>query len=197
MLRPVGIAALIFSGMAAAQAPLADANTKVNTAAPRRFEAVSIKPSAPGEGGRIAPGPSGFFTNNVSLYAAVMYAYFPSARSSGRSGIPITGAPDWMSKDHYDIEAKFDEQTAQTFKNLTSSQREEMLRPMLQSMLAERCKFAAHMTMVDTPVYELVVGKHGPKMAETAPEEAPPEHGMHIGDVAMMVPIYPRPAKQQ
>ena len=197
MSKRLWIIALIFSGTAAAQAPSTDANAKADIAAPRRFDAVSIRPSAPNERGGFGMQPSGFFTNNVALYAAVMYAYFPPIRSAGMSGIPITGAPDWIGKDRYDIEAKFDEQTAQAFKSATRSQREEMLRPMLQAMLAERCKLTAHMTMVDSPVYELVVAKHGPKMKETASDEAPPEHAIPIGDEAMMVPIYPRPAKQQ
>ena len=196
MLRLACIAVLTFSGIVTAQAPSANADPKADIAISRRFDAVSIRPSAAGEVARIAPGPSGFFTNNVSLSAAVMYAYFPFTRILGTSS-PFTGAPGWMSKDRYDIEAKFDEQTAQAFKNATSSQREEMLHPLLQAMLAERCKLAAHMTMVDTPVYELVVGKHGPKLKETASDEAPPEHGIRIGDIAMWVPIYPKPAKQQ
>jgi uncharacterized protein (TIGR03435 family) len=139
--------------------------------------------------------PSGFVTNHQPLITVVMMAYFPMTRMFGYSASPVTGAPEWVTKDLYDIDAKYDEETAEALKNATATQRQETVRPMLQAVLAERCKLAAHMTMVDGPVYELVVSKRGAKLKETAPDEAPPEHALPIEGDAMMVPIYPKPAK--
>jgi len=43
-------------------------------------------------------------------------------------------------------------------------------RQMLQSLLADRFKLKVHSEMREMPVYELVVGKNGPKFKESAPD---------------------------
>lgn len=174
----------------------AAANPAGNAGTALAFDVVSIKPSGGSRGG-FGLSPSGYSATQSTLYTTLMMAYFPMTRMFGYSTAPVTGVPEWVNKDMYDIDAKLDEQSAQIWKNLTVEQRWEKLRPLLKAMLAERCKLAAHMTMVDAPVYELVIGKHGPKMKETAPGEAPPEHAIPIAGDAMMVPIYPKPAKEQ
>ena len=194
MLGRVCVVGLLACGMAVGQTPgtvKTDAGSKALA-----FDVVSIKPSggAPGGFGLM---PDGYLVRGQPLYATLMMAYFPMTRMFGYSAAPVTGVPEWVSKDMYDIDAKLDEQSVQVWKNLTVEQRWEKLRPMLQAMLAERCKLAAHITMADSPVYELVVGKHGSKMKETAPGEAPPKHAIPIAGDAMMVPIYPKPAKEQ
>jgi uncharacterized protein (TIGR03435 family) len=187
--------------MAVGQAPgaaTADA-AKAQTVAPRQFDAVSIKPSGPKQPTGLMFGitPSAFVTNHQPLITVVMMAYFPMTRMFGYSASPVTGAPEWVNKDLYDIDAKYDEATAEAMKNATGTERQAMVRPMLQAMLAERCKLAAHIIMQDAPVYELVVSKHGQKLKETTPGEDPPEHAIPIAGDAMMVPIYPKPAKEQ
>jgi len=141
----------------------AGASANAQVVAPGQFDAVSIKPSGPQRPAGVMFGitPSGFVTNHQPLIAVVMMAYFPMTRMFGYSGSPVTGAPEWANKDLYDIDAKYDEATATAIKNATGTERQTIVRPMLQAMLAERCKLTAHVTMADAPVYELVVGKHG------------------------------------
>jgi uncharacterized protein (TIGR03435 family) len=71
----------------------------------------------------------------------------------------ITG-PDWIKQERFDILAKMPD-------GATTEQVPEML----QSLLAERFKLAIHRENKDQNVYALVVGKNGPKMKESAPEE--------------------------
>jgi uncharacterized protein (TIGR03435 family) len=202
MFAKICVVLALACGVAIGQVPAAakaDAAAKAQAVSPGQFEAVSIKPSGPKQPTGLYFGitPSGFVTNHQPLITVVMMAYFPMTRMFGYSASPVTGAPEWVNKDLFDVDAKFDEATAEAMKNETGTQRQETIRPMLQAMLAERCKLAAHIVMVDGPVYEMVVSKHGSKLKETTPEETPPEHAIPILGDAMMVPIYPKPAKEQ
>jgi uncharacterized protein (TIGR03435 family) len=49
-------------------------------------------------------------------------------------------------------------------------------RQMLQSLLADRFKLKFHREMREMPVYELVVGKNGPKFKESASDASPTAH---------------------
>jgi uncharacterized protein (TIGR03435 family) len=49
-------------------------------------------------------------------------------------------------------------------------------RQMLQLLLADRFKLKFHREMREMPVYELVVGKNGPKFKESAPDANPIAH---------------------
>jgi len=114
-------------------------------------------------------------------------AYFPAERL-GRPLPKIPGWPSSMDREAYDIQAKFDAPTAERWKHLTNDQQGALIRPMLQAMLAERCKMKAYMTTVVGPAEELVLSKHGPKMKKTAQDEPPPEHALPIAGDAMIVP---------
>jgi uncharacterized protein (TIGR03435 family) len=162
------------------------------------FDVVSIRPSVrPGFGAQFLP--DGYSAHGQKLHLTLMMAYFPMSELLGFSGNPISGEPAWVNKDRYDIDAKIDAATVEVWKNKTDAQRREMLQPMLQAMLAERCKLAARMTMVQQPVFELVVGKHGPKMKPTPGDEAPPAGSFptSVGSDSMMVPIERGSSKPQ
>jgi uncharacterized protein (TIGR03435 family) len=116
----------------------------------------------------------GFRMTNCPLIAALFMAYVPADgafmgfSTDGR----VVGAPDWMKSEKYDIDARIDTADLAAWQN--SATQKEMLHEMMQSLLAERCKMAAHREMRDKPVYSLVVGKNGLKFqeAETVVPEA-------------------------
>lgn len=60
----------------------------------------------------------------------------------------LIGAPDWVTSDRYDIEARAE-----------GNPTREQMRPMLQTLLAERFQFAAHYETVERPVFALVVAR--------------------------------------
>jgi uncharacterized protein (TIGR03435 family) len=67
--------------------------------------------------------------------------------------------PDWITSQRFDIQAKLPD-------GASSDQMPEML----QSLLEERFKLAVHRDSSEHPVYELVVGKNGPKLKDAAPD---------------------------
>jgi uncharacterized protein (TIGR03435 family) len=96
--------------------------------------------------------PGRFVATNASMEECIRFAYDVKAYQ-------IVG-PDWLNSDaaSYDIIA--------TASRETSSQQ---IRLMLQSLLAERFRLAVHRETRVLPVYELVVGKNGPRLTPAAP----------------------------
>src|SRR6185437_2887128 len=182
MLRRVCIVVLGASGVLLGQGP--------RTAKAPAFEVVSIKPTGQFDASRIGGAginAVGYYARGLPLSTTVVMAYFPAERL-GRPMPRIPGFPPSLDKEGYDIEAKFDASTAEKWRHLTTDQQAEMIRPMLQAMLGERCKLVAHMTTVMAPAEELVLEKHGPKIKQTTPGEPPPTHALPIAGDAMIVP---------
>jgi uncharacterized protein (TIGR03435 family) len=188
------VAGFLACGMALAQTPV---TTKPEVAAkPLAFDVVSIRPSggSPGDSGWT---PDGYFAKGQTLYTTIMVAYALDSTMFSHSPDRMSGQPPWVRKDLYDIDAKLDEASAKVWQNLNLDQRLEALRTMLLAVLQDRCKMIAHTNMVDAPVFELVVGKHGPKLKETPPDEAAPERSVTISDQARMTPTLPGAVKPQ
>jgi len=83
--------------------------------------------------------PGGRWAMRNSPIATLIRAAYPA--ESRR----IVGAPDWVERDPYDIDAK-----------AAGEASEERIRLMLQSLLADRFRFAAHYAPVEEAVFELV-----------------------------------------
>ncbi len=139
------------------------------TAAPKKplkFDVVSIKRDKSGGGCtsmQDAVTKDGYHVRNCSLTIAIFTVYRPP--SMGDDGFydgHLIGAPGWLSSENYDIDARVADADLEAWQN-PATQR-EMLRGMLQTMLAERCKLAAHNVNTEKPVYALVIGKDGPKL---------------------------------
>jgi uncharacterized protein (TIGR03435 family) len=129
-----------------AQAPAID--TKLPA-----FEVASVKRSESGDsrviGGRTQPG--GRFTMaNVQLREIIRVAY-------RLESFQVSGGPDWINADRFDIVAKAESDAAP-----------EQLLLMLRTLLAERFKLAVHRETRELPVFALVVarsdGKLGPQL---------------------------------
>jgi uncharacterized protein (TIGR03435 family) len=73
----------------------------------------------------------------------------------------ISGGPSWVKSEHYDVVAKAEGESTIT---------KDQLRQMLQTLLADRFQLKIHREAKETPVYQLVVGKGGPKLKEAAPD---------------------------
>jgi len=155
-------------------APIASATTPAKLLA---FDVVSIRPSKPGPYSRIdtAITPDGYRVTGQSLFYTIMMAYFPQGWyywSPNR----ISGAPSWLN-DQYTIDAKVSEADLQEWqKQRGPIDKEPMLSQMLQSMLADRCHLVAHMVPgAPIPGFSLELGKHGPHLVESKPDEVLPD----------------------
>src|ERR1043165_9227262 len=72
------------------------------SSAPFNCEVASVKPSAPGGRGGIIrplPGNQTYIGNNISLRMMMTIAYTVTDRQ-------ITGGPDWIATDRFDLNAK-------------------------------------------------------------------------------------------
>lgn len=100
-------------------------------------------------GGFVQPG-GRFGARNAHLQYLIGAAYGVKSFQIVSGGFP------WIDTDRYDIDAKAPEGTPNG---------PEPLRPMLQSLLADRFKLAFHRETRELPVYDLVAAKGGLKLA--------------------------------
>ena len=82
------------------------------------------------------------------------------------------GLPDWMKTQPYDVDARIAADDRAEWQK--PDKQPEMLRPMLQALLAERLMLQVYRESKESALYTLVVGKGGPKFEETKPDVAEP-----------------------
>jgi uncharacterized protein (TIGR03435 family) len=135
--------------------------------APPAFEVTSVKTnkSADMRGMRMQSLPGGRFSAaNLPLRFIIVTAYnlpFQSMR--------LLGGPDWINSEKFDIEAKAGDGMIPA--GLPDQDRQEKMRLMLQSFLADRFKLAIRRETREQTQYALVVGKNGPKLQKAKIEE--------------------------
>jgi uncharacterized protein (TIGR03435 family) len=149
------------------------------------FDVISIreKKSAPMQGMPVfGPTGDGYRAVNMQLFLALMTAYVPAAGGGSFFGNgQITGMPDWVMQERYDIVAKVGDADMAEWQKPAAQKL--MLQAMLQSMFAERCKMVVHRETKETAVSFLVLGKSGPKFKETDPAETHAGVTMPFGGV--------------
>jgi uncharacterized protein (TIGR03435 family) len=110
------------------------------------FDVISIKPDKDGQGLDARRQPGGRYTaRNASVRFLLIQAF----------GVPdslILGGPNWLDDERYDIVAKADTPGALS---------PEELRPLLQSMLADRFRLTFHRETREFPAWSLTVGDKG------------------------------------
>ena len=117
---------------------------------PTEFEVASVHPNMLDD--RIVSikvGPGGRFTARGYTLVLLMQ------RAYGVMGWNVTGGPDWIRSDRFDISAN-----ANILGNLT----EHQLQPMLHQLLAVRFRLKVHHATEQVPGYALVVARGGPKI---------------------------------
>jgi bla regulator protein blaR1 len=146
LLRILPLTALAFSVAAQAQ---------------QAFEVASIKPNSTDDNRvmiRMAPG-GRFTATGVTLRQLISQAY--NVRD-----FQITGGPGWIGDERYDINAKGPD-------GMPDRVPPEVLRPMLRALIEERFQLKTHKESKELPVFALVVGKGGPKLAASTEGQGP------------------------
>jgi uncharacterized protein (TIGR03435 family) len=129
----------------------------VDNSRPAQFEVASVKPSRAVEhgGGSAGLQPGGRFVMTNGPVRVLINMAYPTATRE------IVGAPDWVTYDNYDVEAR-------AGRDLPFTE----LPPLLRGLLASRFGLRAHLEMRVRPVYELRVDdanrKLGPAMRPTS-----------------------------
>src|ERR1700733_8380708 len=143
------------------------------------YDVVSIKPfrnisSAPRCQYGINDSPDGTQVCNIEALYIVEQAFM---RGLSR----VSGGPDWLAKDQFQIDAKMDPDTAEALNKLAPPEQKFARQYMLRVLLAEYFKLKTHRESEEIPVYELVVAKGGPKLKEITDPNVP-EGGVFNGN---------------
>lgn len=120
------------------------------------FEVATVKPNRTGSGGSNGPFLSRgrLVAQNASLRQILQVAY-------GLSALEISG-PDWMDTERFDLAGKAPDGVA-----------DSELMPMLQSLLRERFRLAAHDEQREMAVYDLTIAKGGARLTVFDPSHIP------------------------
>ncbi len=141
------------------------------------FEVATIKPTPAGTRMmRIQWTPDGFLMENVSLRQIIRNAY------GANSDAQLTGGPQSLLDQHFDIQAKLDPDEVVRVKALSRDEKQRQLALMMQSLLRDRFQLRMHVETRELPTYDLVVAKGGSKLQPSAPPPSapaapPPEPG--------------------
>jgi len=123
-----------------------------------RFEIISVKPSKDNLT-RVQFTPDGMRGTSVTVRFLLFEGF------GGINQNQVSGEPSWSSSEGFDIEAKVDEADVPTLAKMSFEQR----RTMFQQILTDRFKLATHHETRELPVYQLVIGKNGSRLKESAP----------------------------
>ena len=116
-------------------------------------------------------------TVNSSLADLMMFAYCVQMKQ-------IVGAPDWIEKDRYDVDATPDEEGTPTA---------DQVRIMIRKLLADRFQLKFHHEKRELSAFVLTVGKDGAKLQATQPNGNLHGVGMQAAKTGAMLFAYNAP----
>jgi uncharacterized protein (TIGR03435 family) len=152
-----------------------------------KFEILSIRPTTPGpSGGNFGLTPNGFVFKE-RIWDAINFAYV-GEDTTAWINTPILNAPKWSLENTYDFNARVSQADLKAWQ---SQKHYELLRSALRAALQDRCKLAIHEDPVEGENWELVVGKHGPKL-KPATERSTLPVGVKLLSGGVMTPFGPR-----
>jgi bla regulator protein blaR1 len=132
------------------------------------FLSSSIKPDNSGNDMfRMLFTPDGFTATGATLQMLLRGAY-------GVEDSEISGAPDWLNSQKYDIEAKADKSVIAELNKLSEDQRMLANQRMLQTLLADRFKLMLHPDTRELEFHTLAVAENGPKLHQSKPGDPDP-----------------------
>jgi uncharacterized protein (TIGR03435 family) len=140
------------------------------------FEVATIKrdrSGGPGNGLMLPPGR--FTATKVSAKMLVSFAYNGNRSGFSLRDDQVSGGPDWINSEEYDIDAKVDDTLVSSEEQkLPFEQWADQVRLMVRALLADRFKLQVSHTTRDLSMYALVVAKGGPKLnVSTVPPLGP------------------------
>jgi uncharacterized protein (TIGR03435 family) len=165
LLLSAGIVITTHAAIAQAAAPAPNPQTPSATFRSMAFDVVSIRPNKGDDHWLIGTTENEYHALDLPLLATIKMAYFPQGGFG--FGNKISGVPDWVNKDPYDIVGKVAQpDLAEWQQQRLALSQKVMLQTMLQNFLAERCKLVTHSIPSEASGYALVVAKHGPRLKD-------------------------------
>lgn len=139
------------------------------------FEVASIKHHEGSDGPMRmdGPDPSQYVATNLPVKFLIEVAY-------GMKDFQVSGGPNWIETERFDIDAKIDDSTAERLRGLSLDEQRAQKFLMLQTLLADRFRLQITRASKELPVDALVVSKNGAKVKEVSPDEpaSPPQTPM-------------------
>jgi len=177
------VAGIIVFGLVSASRVRAQAPQAADAPLPS-FEVASIKEDHSGTFNRFFSlrDPSRFTTTNMPAKDLIEYAY-------NIKPFQLSGGPGWTGSQGYNIEAKIEDSLLAELQQLPRNARQDQIRLMLRSLLADRFKLTLTHETKELPMFALVVAKGGPKLTPTTftpPDpngpkpSTPPQNGPHL-----------------
>lgn len=123
----------------------------------REFEVAAIKPNKTNERMYYGLRNASLTVRNMTAKGLIQIAY-------GKRDFQITGGPDWITSECFDVDAKAERSQRATH-------------DMLKSLLASRFQLKLHRETKQTSVYSLVVARGGLKMKLSADQTEPEKGG--------------------
>jgi uncharacterized protein (TIGR03435 family) len=96
----------------------------------------------------------------MSVATLTRLAYGAKVTASGKSS--------WVVSERFDITAKVDDSLLAGWDELSETQRDRLVEPMIRSLLEDRFKLKVRHEAAQQSVYALVVAKGGPKLTPSA-----------------------------
>lgn len=200
LIATIGVAAIVGPvafGLVQVTQSKAEAQAQNAHSVALAFDSVSIKLNKTGEpmAGFIVKGrpmravqfkPDRFMATNFTLHGLIQLGYRVQDSQ-------ISGGPDWLDSEKYDIEAKLGNAAVDELSKLTPHERNQEHLRMIQALLADRFNLALHRETREVPGYALVVVKDGPKLHEAAPGDTyangfKDPHGHPLGAGVLLQP---------
>jgi uncharacterized protein (TIGR03435 family) len=122
------------------------------------FDVVSVRPSQQGEGFKGGSTTvAAYRRERIPLSEVLSYAFGMAYEQE------LVNAPSWVTSEPFDIQARLNDDQIAALGKLSRDDREEQMRLMMQSMLAERFHLTYHFETRQLPLYQLEVAKGGLK----------------------------------
>lgn len=125
------------------------------------YDVASIRPNKGDDSSGLRIVPDGLQVKNIPLRSFVASAY-------GVDNVSLHGAPDWLNRDKFDIDAKMDPAVADAYHKLSREEQGLAFRHMVRVLLEDRLNLKVHMETKEGQVYALVIAKGGIKFHRTA-----------------------------
>ncbi len=139
-------------------APASNATPK-----PLTWDVISVKPNhSLNNSGSMSWPSDELELRNMTLGSVILSAF------EIKSNNQLVGLPDWVSSEHFDIQAKMDAETSAAFHSLDREKRHLQSHLLFRRILEDRFGLKFHIEKRDLPVYNLVVAKRGPTLKEAA-----------------------------
>lgn len=144
------------------------------------YDVVSIKPYKDEPNATVhwmgtKESPDGLVLHNAPLTQLIAQAYRTEHSK-------VAGMPDWMIKERYDMEAKMEPEVTDALQKLTPADQKLARQHMLRVLVRDYLKLTFHMETNQIQIYELVVGKNGPKLKLADPNS--PEGGLRVSGIS-------------